>query len=112
MKLGVVVVSATTVLAAGCASAPPTGELNSPLLDARARAGEKLFMRHCHMCHPHGGAGVGPALNDKPLPDAAIKLQIRTGAVGAGTMPPFPPDVLSDREIDQIIEYLKAIRRI
>jgi mono/diheme cytochrome c family protein len=112
VKLGVVVVSITAVLAAGCESARRTEPIAYPRLDAEATAGEVVFARHCHMCHPHGEAGVGPALDDKPLPDAAIELQIRTGVVGAGTMPPFPPDVVSDEEIELILAYLKAIRSI
>jgi mono/diheme cytochrome c family protein len=87
-------------LLAGCASARRTEPIAGPiLLDEKASAGEVIFMHTCNGCHPHGEAGVGPALNNKPLPDAAIRLQIRTGVVGGGTMPPFPPEALSDKEI-------------
>jgi mono/diheme cytochrome c family protein len=113
VKLGVVVVSAAAALSTACASARRSEPIAGPIpLDAKASAGQIVFMRNCQSCHPRGEAGVGPALNNKPLPDAAIRLQIRTGVVGAGTMPPFPPEVLSDEEIDQIIAYLTALRKI
>lgn len=101
------------VLAGGCASARRAEPITGPVqLDAKAAAGEVVFMRNCHMCHPSGEAGLGTALNDKPLPDAAIKLQIRESVVGAGNMPPFSPEELSDAEIDLLIAYLTAMRKI
>jgi mono/diheme cytochrome c family protein len=113
MKLGAFTLVTVTLLGAGCASARRSEPIAGPIpLDEKASAGEVVFMRHCNGCHPHGDAGVGPALNNKPLPDAAIKLQIRTGVVGAGTMPPFGPDQISDQEIDEIIAYLTALRKI
>lgn len=83
--------------------------LQGPLLirDSTVAIGERAFSRECHSCHPRGEAGVGPALNDKPLPEWAIRLQVRQGF---GAMPPFPPDRLDDQELEAIIRYMKALR--
>jgi mono/diheme cytochrome c family protein len=70
--------------------------------------GEKLFMRQCNQCHPAGAAGLGPAINNKPLPAVAMRAQIR---LGAGTMPAFKEDALSDAEVDAIVAYLDKLQR-
>jgi mono/diheme cytochrome c family protein len=78
--------------------------INDPVV-ARGRI---AFMAKCNHCHPGGEAGLGPALNDKPLPEFLIKTQIRAGL---GAMPAFPPQEISDADVDAIIAYMKAIRR-
>ncbi len=65
-------------------------------------------MASCHQCHPGGEAGLGPALNDKPLPTFVKKFQVRHGL---GTMPSFPEDKISEEQLDYLMEYLKALRR-
>jgi len=55
-----------------------------------------------------GCAGnLGPSLNEKPLPGFAMKFQIRHGL---GTIPAFPPERLSDQDVEQIVEYLVTLR--
>jgi mono/diheme cytochrome c family protein len=78
------------------------------LKDQKMVAGQKEFMEHCDQCHPGGEAGVGPAINNKPLPPMLIKLQIRQGI---GVMPSFRPDQLSDEEVDAIADYLVTLRQ-
>jgi mono/diheme cytochrome c family protein len=97
------------VLVAGCGaqrrgepSAPPV----QPTTVSEAR-GQRLFAQHCYSCHPGGEPGVGPALNDKPLPEAAIKTQIRKGV---GAMPAFSSDELSDADVDAIADFVHAMR--
>jgi mono/diheme cytochrome c family protein len=75
---------------------------------AAAARGEHLFQRFCYQCHPGGAAGLGPALNNKPLPTIAIKTQIREGV---GSMPAFGEDWLSDAQVDDIAAYVRALRR-
>ncbi len=77
------------------------------VLDSTVALGEQLFSRECQSCHPRGERGLGPALNDKPLPEWAIALQVRQGY---GAMPAFSPDDLSDAELNAVISYLKAVR--
>ncbi len=83
------------------------------------RAGQALYVVQCLTCHKLNRAGasdVGPDLN---LPQNPTEYLSPTGlhdlirnpkAVRtwlAQAMPPFPPDYLSDREIDLIAAYLK-----
>ena len=76
--------------------------------DTRAEArGERLYQRYCYQCHPGGAAGLGPALNNKPLPAIAIRTQIRNGV---GAMPAFDAALLSDQDVDAITEYVEDLR--
>jgi mono/diheme cytochrome c family protein len=83
------------------------------------RAGQALFVVQCLPCHKLNGAGasdVGPDLNVPQNPTEYFTPQglhdlirnpsaVRTWPGQA--MPAFPPDHLSDREIDLIVAYLK-----
>jgi mono/diheme cytochrome c family protein len=70
--------------------------------------GRRVFLQHCHVCHPGGEAGLGPALNNKPAPAALIKFQVRHGL---GTMPAFKEDRIGPAELDALAAYLVALRR-
>lgn len=78
------------------------------LASAEAEAGQLVFVRHCHECHPGGAAGLGPALNDKPLPGFLIRYQVRHGL---GAMPEFDEKWISDEELDQLVAYIMELRR-
>ena len=97
------------LLQAGCGSArrdePLVGPL--PISDAAVGRGEKVFMKKCNQCHPKGDAGLGPALNNKPLPGFMVKFQVRKGA---GAMPSFSKEEISKDELDDVVHYLKALR--
>jgi mono/diheme cytochrome c family protein len=75
---------------------------------AALKQGEVLFDRNCSKCHPGGEAGLGPAINNKPLPKFLIHTQIR---VGMGTMPAIKKDELSEEQVELILDYLEALRR-
>jgi mono/diheme cytochrome c family protein len=96
-------------VAAGCGPSRRDEPFTEPLRASNAEVsrGEVAFMRHCHMCHPGGGAGLGPAINDKPLPGWLIRTQIRKGL---GEMPAFDEHRVSDAEARAIVAYLKALR--
>jgi mono/diheme cytochrome c family protein len=104
--VGLVVV----VVVAACATArrgEPFGP--EPVLETAAEVrGERVFAMHCDQCHPGGEAGLGPAINDRPLPGIAIKTQVRAGV---GAMPAFSDDVLGDGDLDALTEYILALRR-
>lgn len=85
---------------------PPTGPEARPDNPEEAR-GERLFNRFCYQCHPNGAAGLGPAINDKPLPELAIKTQIREGV---GAMPGFSEEVLPEGDVDAIADYVDDLR--
>lgn len=81
--------------------------LKGPLtLTAHEKSGEKVFMEHCQRCHPHGEAGLGPAIN--PAPAFGKRFQIRHGM---GVMPAFDEEHISDKELDQVVSYLKALKK-
>ena len=93
----------------GCGSArrsePLVGAFTPPSSDV-AR-GERVFMANCHQCHPGGETGVGPAINDKPLPGFMIKLQVREGV---GAMPAFAAHEIPPDDLDALVAYIKARR--
>ena len=83
------------------------------------RAGQALYFVQCLPCHKLNGAGasdVGPDLNLPQNPTEYLTTQglhdlIRDPAAvrtwPAQAMPPFPPDHLSDRDIELVVAYLK-----
>jgi mono/diheme cytochrome c family protein len=101
------------IVATGCRSArrgePLAGTFSNT--DASVQHGKLVFQRKCSMCHPGGEGGLGPALNDKPLPVFAMKLQVRTGVVGFGTMPSFNKHQIPSEDLDDLMRYIKALRK-
>lgn len=103
------IVAALSLALVACGSARRGLPLTGPMqLNAEEQAGQVAYMRVCHQCHPNGEGGLGPAINNKPLPGWLIAFQIRHGL---GAMPAFSEEVVSDREVDQIVAYLKKLRR-
>jgi mono/diheme cytochrome c family protein len=97
-------------LAAGVACG--SGRQSEPLvgalvLNTEQQHGQVLFHKFCHQCHPHGEAGLGPAINNKPAPLAMIRLQVRSGL---GAMPAFPAALIPDRDLDQLMAFVDAQR--
>jgi mono/diheme cytochrome c family protein len=77
------------------------------LRDSHLLSGRLLFDRHCYKCHLEGEGGLAPAMNDKPLPKFLMRLQVR---VGLGAMPGFTEQQISDAELDDILNYIVALR--
>jgi mono/diheme cytochrome c family protein len=69
--------------------------------------GEHVFMEQCSQCHPEGGPGLGPSLNDRPLPGWLIRVQVR---VGFGPMPAFSKTEVEPADLDAVVAYLRALR--
>jgi mono/diheme cytochrome c family protein len=96
-------------LAAGCSARrgePVAGPFRDP--SPEVRRGEVIFDRQCSHCHPGGERGLAPALNDKPLPGFLIKFQVRHGL---GAMPAFSQREIGDQDLNDLVRYLKALRR-
>jgi mono/diheme cytochrome c family protein len=77
-------------------------------MTTEAARGQIVFMKNCHQCHPGGEAGLAPAINNKPFPEFLKKFQVRHGL---GAMPSFSDGRISDDELDDLMEYLKTLRR-
>ena len=101
---------ALTALLAGCGSARRGVPMQPPLQiqDPDVERGQQAFMRFCNGCHPGGEAGLGFAINNKPLPGWAIRFQVRNGL---GVMPAFSGDIISDEQLTELVAYLKTLRR-
>jgi mono/diheme cytochrome c family protein len=81
--------------------------LEGPLtLDQNEQEGEKVFMEHCQRCHPGGEAGLGPAIN--PASSFTKRFQIRHGL---GAMPAFDENMISDQQLENVLSYLKALKK-
>jgi mono/diheme cytochrome c family protein len=100
-------------VAAGCHSARRGEPIVGPLAssDQAVQHGKFVFARKCHSCHPGGEGGLGPGLNDKPLPFFAMKLQVRTGLVGFKKMPSFHKHQIPSEDLDDLMAYVKALRK-
>lgn len=102
-------IAAIVPLLYGC-GAERRGQPEAPAITAdnpKEVRGERLFHRWCYQCHPGGESGLGPAINDRPLPHLAIRTQIRKGV---GAMPAFGDDLLSDTDVSAIIAYLDEMK--
>lgn len=82
--------------------------LRGPLAldDEQVKKGQVVFMQNCHSCHPHGEGGLGLAIN--PAPSFEKRFQIRHGL---GVMPAFNKKKISAEELDQLIAYLKVLKK-
>lgn len=98
------------ILSQGCSprkGVPYTEPLSAE--EEEVYQGKVLYDQFCNKCHPGGAAGLGPALNNKPLPGFLIRFQIRNGL---GAMPAFDENHISDEEVDKIVAYMKILRRL
>lgn len=101
---------AALLIAVGCVTARRSEPIFGyvPAGAAEFDHGRRAFMQHCHACHPGGDAGLGPGLNNKPLPAGLIKFQVRHGL---GAMPALKEDHLDPAELDALVAYVVALRK-
>lgn len=106
---GVCAVALCQALSTGCGSARRAEPLVGPVsLTEHQQLGRVVFSQHCYQCHPNGAGGVGPAINDKPLPQALIRTQVRAGL---GAMPGFDEHHISEDELKAVSAYLATLRK-
>lgn len=79
-----------------------------------ADLGRKLFYRTCHSCHPHGGAGVAPAIFESSLAATAMKIREGNGVLRGARrpgewMPAYGPDRLSHRQVAHIAAFVLTL---
>jgi len=110
-QAGIVIVFVPLFLAwmAGCSgrrSEPLRGAVD--VSDPQVAHGQRVYMTRCDKCHPGGDAGLGPSLNNKPLPGFMVSFQARHGL---GAMPAFTAEEIPRAELDAVVAYLKTLRR-
>jgi mono/diheme cytochrome c family protein len=79
----------------------------APVTTTALAEGRQVFQRNCYQCHPAGQAGLGPALNNKPIPRFLMATQVRQGV---GAMPGFDKQEISDLELDHLLDYMAVLR--
>lgn len=100
-----IAITAAATIGIGCADArrPNTVPAQTLRRNPRLAEGQRVFMQYCNQCHVGGAAGVGPAIDNKPLPAFVIRFQVRHGV---GAMPSFGPWAISDSQLDDLVQYL------
>jgi ubiquinol-cytochrome c reductase cytochrome c subunit len=91
-----------------------TGQLAViPLQAGDLVEGGKLFRQNCAPCHRTGARGGALGYVGINAPDITGKSRaLVAGAIrwGPGAMPSFPPSVLSDRQLDSIVQYVDFVK--
>jgi len=110
LRIGAAVAVLAAAAEVGCIAARRPNDIPAGRLRANPRLaeGQRVFMQYCNQCHVGGAAGLGPSLNDKPLPAWFVKFQVR---LGLGSMPAFPGRVISNSQLDDVVRYLDYIHR-
>jgi mono/diheme cytochrome c family protein len=93
---------------AACGSARRSEPITGPFEgDGSEMRGKLVYAEYCNKCHPGGEAGLGPSLNDKPLPVFLMKLQVRRGL---GAMPSFNEHQISAEQLEDLMDCIVAYR--
>lgn len=103
--VGVFLLAATVDACSTRRSEPLLGSFQSN--NPQVTKGQVVYMEHCQKCHPLGEAGLGPAINSNPAPGFIKRFQVRHGL---GAMPSFEVDQISQQELLDLSEYIKALR--
>ena len=84
-----------------------------PLEKGELAEGGKLFRDYCASCHRtavRGGAMTYTGVNAPDLSEKSPALIAGAIRWGPGPMPPFPPEVLSDHQLDSIVNYVTFVQ--
>lgn len=93
-----------------------------PATSAEIQAGGRLYVTHCASCHDRSGTGYGEAGRDLILPPAIINRMIddphavdqymlwaiSEGGLRSGSQMPAFKSRLTDREIWQVVNYMRS----
>jgi mono/diheme cytochrome c family protein len=103
------------LLLSNCGSARRSEPIMGPLAvsSQQLENGRLVFMQNCQKCHPAGEAGEGPSLNNVPAPGGVLRFRVRSRAflLGLGRMPSFKEHEISPEQLDDLVVYLKALRK-
>jgi ubiquinol-cytochrome c reductase cytochrome c subunit len=84
-----------------------------PLTQGNIGAGGKIFRTRCAACHRtavHGGVLAFAGRNAPDLTDKSRGLIAGAIRWGPGTMPAFPPSVLSDEQLASTVDYVRFVQ--
>ncbi len=84
-----------------------------PLTQGDIGQGGQLFRTNCAACHRtavHGGVLAFAGRNAPQLTDKSEALIAGAIRWGPGTMPAFPPSVLSDEQLASTVEYVRFVQ--
>jgi len=101
---------AAAALIAGLAAAPLAWAQDAPRGDAAN--GRKVYLADgCYQCHGRVGqgglmTGSAPVLAQARTPFAAFRRQLRNPI---NDMPPYPENLLSEKEVADIFAYLQSL---
>jgi ubiquinol-cytochrome c reductase cytochrome c subunit len=85
-----------------------------PLAGGDLGDGGELFRANCATCHRtavRGGALAFAGRNAPALTNKSAALIAGAIRWGPGTMPSFPRRVLSDQQLDSVVEYVRFVQR-
>ncbi len=84
-----------------------------PLRQGNVPEGGKLFREYCSPCHRTAVRGGALVYTDQNAPDLVNKSRaIIAGAIrwGPGAMPAFPPSVLNQEQLDDVVAYVSFVQ--
>jgi ubiquinol-cytochrome c reductase cytochrome c subunit len=98
----------------GFGQGPPIPQVNLGEGEIDISRGQNLYQLNCAACHNWDGKGGAMVSSQypiayplRPVPPVQLAEAIR---IGPGTMPVFPPDVLTDEEVDDIVAYVEYLK--
>lgn len=115
VRVDVLVLAALSLLLAACGGAatatpwPTPTPLPATPTPLPASAGHRLFItKGCGACHGQNaeGTNIAPALTGHTV--GQVKRQVRAPV---GLMPVFPPDRVSNQELEEIANYVSGLGR-
>jgi ubiquinol-cytochrome c reductase cytochrome c subunit len=84
-----------------------------PLMQGNIGEGSHIFRMYCATCHRtavHGGVLAFAGRNAPDLTDKSAALIAGAIREGPGTMPSFPPTVLSDEQLASTVDYVRFVQ--
>jgi ubiquinol-cytochrome c reductase cytochrome c subunit len=84
-----------------------------PLTQGDISAGGQTFRMYCAACHRtavHGGVLAFAGRNAPLLTDKSRALIAGAIRWGPGTMPAFPPSIISDQQLASTVDYVRSVQ--
>lgn len=85
-----------------------------PLVGGNLSEGGELFRAYCGACHgtsAHGGGLAFANMNAPALTNFSAEIIAGTIRWGPGSMPSFPPTIISNQQLASIVDYVKFSQR-